>query len=106
MVPIGVGTSVSTHIAACLDVIEEAGLAFSLHSYGTTVEGEMSLVLGAIRLCHERMHSMGAPRVHTNIRLGTRIDREQSMHDKIKAVEEGRSISDITRDLWSEYLSK
>lgn len=33
---------------------------------------------------------------------------EESLYRKIKmrAVEEGRTISDITRDLWSEYLSK
>lgn len=35
-------------------------------------------------------------------------DIEETLYRKIKmrAVEEGRSISDITRDLWSEYLSK
>jgi methionine aminopeptidase len=35
-------------------------------------------------------------------------DIEETLYRKIKmrAVEEGRSISDITRDLWSEYLSE
>lgn len=31
---------------------------------------------------------MGAPRISTSIRLGTRTDREQSMQDKIRSVEE------------------
>lgn len=36
------------------------------------------------------------------------VDVEASLYRriKVKAVEEDRSISDITRDLWVEYLSK
>jgi uncharacterized protein YqgV (UPF0045/DUF77 family) len=31
---------------------------------------------------------MGAPRVHTSIRLGTRTDRDQSLADKVRSVED------------------
>ncbi len=31
---------------------------------------------------------MGAPRVSTVIKVGTRTDREQSMEDKVRSVEE------------------
>lgn len=30
---------------------------------------------------------MGAPRITTTIKLGTRVDREQSMEDKVRSVE-------------------
>jgi uncharacterized protein YqgV (UPF0045/DUF77 family) len=30
---------------------------------------------------------MGAPRISTTLRVGTRIDREQTMEDKIKSVQ-------------------
>jgi len=33
---------------------------------------------------------MGAPRVTCTIKLGTRIDREQSMDDKVASAEEKR----------------
>ena len=39
-------------------------------------------------------------------RLNAEIEESLYRRIKMKAVEEGRSISDITRDLWSEYLSK
>ena len=39
-------------------------------------------------------------------RLNAEIEESLYRHIKMKAVEEGRSISDITRDLRSEYLSK
>jgi uncharacterized protein YqgV (UPF0045/DUF77 family) len=29
---------------------------------------------------------MGAPRISTNMRLGTRTDREQTMEEKVKSV--------------------
>jgi uncharacterized protein YqgV (UPF0045/DUF77 family) len=31
---------------------------------------------------------MGAPRITTTIKLGTRTDRDQSMEDKVRSVEE------------------
>ncbi len=88
VIPIGVGVSVSEYVAVCERILKKAGLKTILHSYGTNVEGEWDDVFLAIKQCHERIHKMGAPRISTSIRLGTRIDREQSMADKIKSVEE------------------
>jgi uncharacterized protein (TIGR00106 family) len=87
VIPLGVGTSVSSYVAACETILQEAGLEHQLHAYGTNIEGEWDAVLAAVKLCHEKMHSMGAPRVSSSLRLGTRIDREQSMADKIRSVE-------------------
>ena len=42
--------------------------------------------MGAIKQCHEALHAMGSPRVHTEIRIGTRTNREQSMADKVASV--------------------
>lgn len=39
-------------------------------------------------------------------RLNAEIEESLYKRIKMKSVEDGRSISDITRDLWSEYLSK
>ncbi len=39
-------------------------------------------------------------------RLNTDIEENLYKKIKIKAIEEGRSISEITRQLWFEYLSK
>lgn len=88
VVPIGVGVSLSPYVAACEKVLTEAGLKTSLHSYGTDIEGEWDAVFAAIRRCHEVVHEMGAPRITTTIKLGTRTDREQSMEEKVKSVRE------------------
>ncbi len=88
IVPIGVGVSLSTYIAACEKVLTEAGLKTALHSYGTDIEGEWDDVFAAIKRCHETVHAMGAPRITTTIKLGTRTDRVQTMEDKVISVQE------------------
>jgi uncharacterized protein (TIGR00106 family) len=87
IVPIGIGLSVSKEVAACERVFAEAGLKTHLHAYGTNVEGEWDAVFAAVKRCHEVLHGMGVVRISSSMRFGTRIDREQSMEDKVKSVE-------------------
>ena len=64
-----------------------ASLKIKMHSYGTNIEGKWDEVFLAVKQCHETLHQMGAPRISTNLRLGTRTDRNQTMEDKIQSVE-------------------
>ena len=86
VVPMGVGVSVGKYVAECQNVLEEAGLNHQVHAYGTNIEGDWDDVFAAVKRCHERVHEMGAPRITTSIKVGTRTDREQSMQDKIDSV--------------------
>ncbi|MEM7478913.1 MAG: MTH1187 family thiamine-binding protein [Planctomycetota bacterium] len=86
VVPMGVGVSVSKYVAECQKVLKEAELSHQLHAYGTNIEGDWDEVFAAIKRCHERVHAMGAPRITTSIKVGTRTDREQTMQDKIESV--------------------
>jgi uncharacterized protein (TIGR00106 family) len=88
VVPIGVGTSVSEHVVACERVLQEAGLVHRMHAYGTNVEGEWDEVMAAVKRCHEVLHAAGVPRISTTVRVGTRMDKEQSIAGKIRSVED------------------
>ena len=88
VVPIGIGVSVSKEVAICERILAAAGLKTHLHAYGTNVEGEWDQVFGAIKQCHEALHAEGVPRISSTLRFGTRIDREQTMEDKISSVEQ------------------
>jgi uncharacterized protein (TIGR00106 family) len=44
-------------------------------------------VFAAIKKCHETVHALGAPRISTVIKLGTRTDRDQTMDDKVRSVQ-------------------
>jgi uncharacterized protein (TIGR00106 family) len=88
VIPLDVGLSVSKYVAACERVLAEAGLKTHLHAYGTNIEGEWDAVFAAIKRCHEVVHSMGAQRISTTLRVGTRTDRPQTMEDKVRSVQE------------------
>lgn len=86
VVPLGVGVSVSSYVAACQEVLNSHGLKHHLHAYGTNIEGEWDQVMEAVKQCHLKVHEMGAPRITTTIKLGTRTDRLQSMEEKMASV--------------------
>lgn len=88
VVPMGVGLSVSKYVAVCQEIINRAGLRSELHAYGTNIEGEWDQVFKVVKECHERIHAMGAPRIITTIKAGTRTDRDQTMADKVASVRE------------------
>ncbi|WP_423823332.1 MTH1187 family thiamine-binding protein [Salinisphaera sp. SPP-AMP-43] len=89
VIPMGAGVSVAEYVAACGPILEAAGLNPELHAYGTNVEGEWDDVFAAFKECHQTIHDLGAPRVFTTIKVGTRTDREQTNADKIAAVRGG-----------------
>ena len=86
VIPMGAGVSVSRYIAACQPILEKAGLSPVVHAYGTNVEGEWDDVFAAFKQCHQTIHELGAPRVFTTIKLGSRSDRVQSNQDKVDSV--------------------
>ena len=86
VVPIGVGVSVSKYVAECERILKDAGLKTKLHAYGTNIEGNWDTVFAAIKECHQVVHEMGAPRISTTLKFGTRTDRAQTMDDKINSV--------------------
>ena len=88
IVPLGVGVSVSAYVAECHRILQAAGLKSQLHAYGTNIEGDWDAVMAAVKQCHQQVHAMGAPRITTTIKLGTRTDRDQTMADKVRSVEE------------------
>ena len=86
VVPLGVGVSLSEYIVEFEKIIPAAGLSHTLHAYGTNIEGDWDAVFAVVKACHEKVHALGAPRITTTLKVGTRIDREQTMQDKVVSV--------------------
>ncbi len=86
IIPLGVGVSLSQYVATCHEIFETRNLNSTLHANGTNLEGDWDEVMSAVKECHEVIHNMGAPRIASIIKLGTRTDRDQTMNDKIKSV--------------------
>lgn len=88
-VKLGTATaSVSTEIAAITRLARESPLHTVLHLAGTTIEGPWDEVMELIGQMHELLHTKhNVVRIQSDIRVGTRTDKEQSPQDKIDVVE-------------------
>ncbi|KAG8217629.1 hypothetical protein J3R82DRAFT_5782, partial [Butyriboletus roseoflavus] len=62
---------VAEHIAVCHNILEKSGLKFEV-----CLQGPWSEVTKAIYDCHAAVHANGVSRIATDIRIGTRTDRE------------------------------
>jgi len=86
LIPLGVGLSLSPYIAACQRIINASKLSYELGPNGTSIEGEWEDVFRCVKACHEEIHSMGAARIYTTLKVNTRIDRNQSFAEKVASV--------------------
>jgi uncharacterized protein (TIGR00106 family) len=85
--PLGTATpSISSYVAACHKVLEEAGLKHQLTPMATIIEGDLDRILAVIRRMHEVPFGVGAQRVSTLIRIDDRRDKVSTMAGKVKAV--------------------
>ncbi|KAI8871051.1 hypothetical protein GQ42DRAFT_162269 [Ramicandelaber brevisporus] len=87
IIPIGVGPSVSKYVAACDGVLKESGIKYQMHAEGTNVEGEWGEIMAVIEKCVQTMVDMGAIRVSTSIKIGTRTDKQSTLATKMEAVD-------------------
>lgn len=90
IVPIGSETpSVSKYVASCHKVLDNyPELKYQLTPMSTCIEGDLDLILKAVREMHEVPYGEGAKRVSTSIKIDDRRDKLGTMEQKIKAVEE------------------
>ncbi|CAH6721307.1 UPF0045 protein Ecm15p [[Candida] jaroonii] len=91
IVPIGTGkASVSDEVTMITKYLRETkgDLTVTLHSAGTTIEGEWNAVMKKIGELHQLLHDNGVVRIQSDIRVGTRTDKVQKAADKVRVVEE------------------
>jgi uncharacterized protein (TIGR00106 family) len=84
--PVGVGVSMSQHVARCLTIVEESGLDYRLTAMGTILEGDWDEVMRVIQRCHSAVLE-DAPRVLTTIRIDDRKGARDVLERKVSNVE-------------------
>ena len=91
--PLGKGASVSPYVAECVELVEQSGLDYELHSMGTIVEGELDQVLDLMRRCIERVASH-SERVSCSAKLDLRQGASGRLKSKVESVEQklGRAV--------------
>lgn len=86
IVPFGKGESVSQYVAECVDLVDQSGLAYELHSMGTIVEGELADVLALMQQCIEAM-AKHSDRVSCAAKLDYRRGQSGRLQAKVASVE-------------------
>ena len=91
--PLGKGESVSQYVAECVQLVDQSGLDYELHSMGTIVEGELDQVLDLMRRCIEQM-AKHSDRVTCAAKLDFRRGHVGRLKSKVASVEQklGREV--------------
>jgi uncharacterized protein (TIGR00106 family) len=82
-------TSMHKEVAAAFDAISrtEGVRATTLTALGTQLEAsDLDAVLRAVRAAHDATKSAGAARVISTVRIDERLDKEQTLEDKVESV--------------------
>ncbi len=89
----GLGESVSQYVAECVDLVDQSGLDYELHSMGTIVEGELPEVLALMQSCIEQV-AKHSERVTCSAKIDYRRNRSGRLSAKVDRVEEklGRKV--------------
>ncbi len=86
IVPLGVGESVSEHVAACLEIVRKSGLPHELTAMGTLIEGDWDAVMEVVGACHAAVRAR-ATRVLTTVRIDDREAPPGRLEAKLRSVE-------------------
>lgn len=90
IIPIGTsGTSLSKYVAVAVAALDESGIKYQLSGMGTLLEAENpDELFDAIKIAHEAVFKEGMDRVVTSVKIDDRRDRDRTMEDKVRSVEE------------------
>ena len=63
-------------------------VGYEMHAMGTSLEGSTEDILDLVKELHAVPFAMKVPRVYTVLKLDERRDKEQTLADKVRSVEE------------------
>ncbi len=86
ILPVGVGPSLSKHVAKALDIVDESGLKYQFTPMGTIMEGEYEEIMHTIKKCHNAVLE-DCDRVLTTIKIDDRKEAKGEIGKKITSVE-------------------
>ncbi|AIF83366.1 uncharacterized protein, MTH1187 family [Candidatus Nitrososphaera evergladensis SR1] len=88
VIPVTGSTSMSREVAVAFDAIKKTqGIRVTLTALGTQMEAEdISAVLAAIKAAHGAVKKAGVARIISSVRIDERLDKDQSLESKVRAV--------------------
>ena len=85
--PTSEGASVSRYVKEVIKIIEESGLKSRTGGMSTTIEApDLPTLFKVIENTHQKLEGMGVKRIHIDLHVDHRLDKQASIHSKLKAV--------------------
>jgi len=85
--PTSEGASVSRYVKEAIRVIEESGLRSETGGMSTTIETpDLETLFRVVKEAHQAILKMGAKRIHIDLRVDHRLDKEATIASKLRAV--------------------
>jgi len=85
--PTSEGVSVSRYVQEAVRIIESSGLYSETGGMSTTIEAPtLDRLFEVIKQAHEALVKMGVKRIHIDLRIDHRLDKEASIASKLKAI--------------------
>jgi uncharacterized protein (TIGR00106 family) len=85
--PTSEGSSVSRYVKEVLRTIEASGLQSATGGMSTTIEApDLEALFKVIAQADATLVRMGARRIHVDLRIDHRLDKEATIASKLKAV--------------------
>jgi uncharacterized protein (TIGR00106 family) len=86
--PTSEGVSVSKYVKEVIKVIESSGLNHETGGMATSIEApDLDTLFKVIEKAHEALVKMGARRIHIDLRIDHRLDKDATIQSKLKALE-------------------
>ena len=85
--PTSEGTSVSRFVKEAVRVIEESGLKSETGGMSTTIEApDLAALFRVIGEIHDVLVRMGVKRIHIDLRVDHRLDKEATIESKLRSL--------------------
>ena len=85
--PTSEGVSVSKYVKEVIAIIEKSGIKSKTGAMSTVMEApSLDEIFSVVKKCHEALIAMGARRIHVDLRIDHRLDKDATMESKLKAI--------------------
>jgi len=85
--PTSEGISVSKYVKEVIKIIENSGLKSYTGGMSTTIEApDLESLFNVIEKCHKKLIDMNVKRIHVDLHIDHRLDKESSVEKKLQSI--------------------
>jgi uncharacterized protein (TIGR00106 family) len=85
--PTSEGVSVSRYVKEMVYILEQSGIDTKTGAMATVLEASsLDDILRAVKKCHDALVHMGVKRIHVDLRIDHRLDKDATMKSKLKSI--------------------